>query len=310
MKVFGSDAIEVFIGLTVIYFVFSVMASAFTEAVSSLLALRSNDLKHGITMLLQGDQASVNAFFEHPVIKALRPPGSTRFRVGKQLPSYIPADLFARVYKSMYDGKILTATAAPASVFEAFGGANVDARALQKELEAWFNASMDRVTGWFKRKARFIVLAVGAVVVIGANADTISIANSLWQDPTIRARTVAIAENQTGPNVPLDDASKARDDLTGLTLLGWVTNDEAINDPREVPAGLEDWIEKIIGLAVTIGAVSMGAPFWFDLMKLLLSFRPKQEGQQSVGNSGNIPEVAVVSTSATDTSLPTPVAMT
>ena len=117
-----------------------------------------------------------------------------------------------------------------------------------------------------------------------------------------------LATNRTQLHeVALAEASEIRDQLSGLTLLGWVGQSEEINDPRETPVGWENWLLKGIGLVVTIGAVSLGAPFWFDLMSQLLSVRSRLSGgQASGGGAGNIPP-ALATTTSMGTPMPTAV---
>jgi hypothetical protein len=40
-----------------------------------------------------------------------------------------------------------------------------------------------------------------------------------------------------------------------------------------LPTDAGGWILKILGLLITIVAVSLGAPFWFDLLKCLINVR-------------------------------------
>src|SRR6185295_2923024 len=56
----------------------------------------------------------------------------------------------------------------------------------QQALEAWFNDSMDRVTGWYKRRTQLWTVSVAIVITLAANADTIGIARRLWTDPVLR----------------------------------------------------------------------------------------------------------------------------
>ena len=53
--------------------------------------------------------------------------------------------------------------------------------------------------------------------------------------------------------------------------LGW--NVKGGGDPRNVPQDAQGWIFKIIGLLVTVFAISLGAPFWFDLLNKIVSIR-------------------------------------
>jgi hypothetical protein len=61
-----------------------------------------------------------------------------------------------------------------------------------------------------------------------------------------------------------------------LTTFGWRQSSDIYKDPREVPQGIE-WVWKIFGFAITVGAVSLGADFWFNLMKKMVNIRAAGE---------------------------------
>ncbi len=148
-------------------------------------------------------------------------------------------------------------------------GAQGDVNALQKNIEDWFNDAMDRVSGWYKRKVRLIVLALGALLTLLLNADTLGIAQTLWTNPTLRAGVVAAAQDYEQQSSEadlakrLDNISTAfnRPETSGIPL-GW----------RDLPSG---WgiPRAILGLTLTVLAVSLGAPFWFDVLNRVMTFR-------------------------------------
>jgi hypothetical protein len=45
------------------------------------------------------------------------------------------------------------------------------------------------------------------------------------------------------------------------------------DDPRSVPASLPSWLAKILGILFTTIAVSLGAPFWFDVLNKFVNLR-------------------------------------
>jgi hypothetical protein len=66
---------------------------------------------------------------------------------------------------------------------------------------------MDRVSGWYRRKARGVILVIAFLVALGSNADTIMLTSAFWHDPTLRAAAVAAATDyvkthQPQPNEP------------------------------------------------------------------------------------------------------------
>ena len=147
---------------------------------------------------------------------------------------------------------------------------------LRENLEGWFNDAMDRFTGWYKRWTRQISFAVAVVVVVVANADTITLANRLTRDAGLRAGIIvaadnAISKNQTARQALLDDSEK-------LNLpLGWIGPHENGGEnsfgSEQIPASGWGWLSKIFGLLISALAVSLGAPFWFDTLSKFMNVR-------------------------------------
>ena len=53
--------------------------------------------------------------------------------------------------------------------------------------------------------------------------------------------------------------------------LGW---DLEFGDaPTQLPNDPVSWIQKLLGLLLTIGAIQLGAPFWFDLLSKIVRVR-------------------------------------
>jgi len=170
---------------------------------------------------------------------------------------------------------------------------------LETKVENWFDESMDRVSGWYKRRTAVILFGIGVVLVAALNADTLNIAKTLWTHPDIRAAVVAQAEKtvQTAPQVgatpaPID-AAAAVAAIRGVAALkvpvGW-KSPAVPDDPRSVPTDASGWLFKIAGLLLTSAALTFGAPFWFDLLKSFVGIRTSgpspAEASASSGGSG------------------------
>ena len=69
-----------------------------------------------------------------------------------------------------------------------------DAAKARENIENWYNSSMDRVSGWYKRRSQVFVLIIGFMVAIALNADSIVIAKKLWSDKPLRDSLVAAAD--------------------------------------------------------------------------------------------------------------------
>jgi hypothetical protein len=126
------------------------------------------------------------------------------------------------------------------------------------QLEHAFDDSMERASGWYKRKVQLVLLVLAAVIVIGLNVNTVRVATVLWNDDALRSAVATRAAAQGTP----DDAAEAVGDISELELpVGWGAN------------ATEDPLSMIPGWLITIAALNLGAPFWFDLLSRLARLR-------------------------------------
>jgi hypothetical protein len=148
----------------------------------------------------------------------------------------------------------------------------------RQSLEQWYDDAMDRVSGWYKRYVQRIILAISIVLVVVLNVDTINIAQVLWRVPTERAAVASAAAAHVAAG---GDASQSADQqvraILALNLpLGWTpphTKSAASTDPRHVPLTSGSWLIKLLGLVLSVLALSAGAPFWFDALSKLAQLR-------------------------------------
>ena len=163
------------------------------------------------------------------------------------------------------------------------------------EVELWFEEVNERARGWLKRSVGWRLIIVGLFVALISNADTMQIFSRLSQNPELRQVVVEQAESQLQridkvvsqnteslQTLLRDEAKRGLSELQ--PLLGWQTNDPLLQCFRGCPAGVDDpglagYILKFFGLLITAFALSMGAPFWFDLLRKLLEARGKLTGK-------------------------------
>jgi hypothetical protein len=60
-------------------------------------------------------------------------------------------------------------------------------------LEDWYNDTMDRATGWFKRSVRVVLIIIGFGIAIGFNVDSLAIIKKLSIDKDAREQLVSMA---------------------------------------------------------------------------------------------------------------------
>ena len=184
------------------------------------------------------------------------------------------------------------------------------------KIENWFDTSMQRVGGSFKsrymRPWTFVVAALAAILL---NADSMSIAKYLYSNPDARVKLASQAMNDVKDSSLqhyLDDLKKStdftRNDSVKASLEQIQTNiSERVNDVKMAKQSLEDVIPlgwdtnnwhkttasagsfllKLLGLVLTVFAIMMGAPFWFDTLNKISNLRGTgSKPQTTAGNDG------------------------
>ncbi|MFB2881641.1 hypothetical protein [Floridanema aerugineum] len=96
---------------------------------------------------------------------------------------------------------------------------------LRKEVEIWFDRSMDRASGVYKRNAKGISLLIGFGLAVVTNSNSIYIANRLAYDEELRQTVVQGAQKFiTSDNKPLSDRNQEVSQLLDEQLklpIGW-----------------------------------------------------------------------------------------
>lgn len=340
---FGSTVLEVGVGLVFVYWILGLLCSTINEqAIVPLFKLRAKTLEEGIRNMLsdpnmlvdpQGDL--VDKFYKTPLIKGLsqevrsdkssKPPDPLK-PLNLRKPSYIPGDTFALALMSMdavrtYKKNPTAATSPIPEVLQSLlekaqndpTAKGDPAKVMATELasiEKWFNDSMDRVTGWYKRRVQLIIFVLGLVIVVALNVDTISLITNLSNNTTLRSAVVSSAQGatnaQNNANTVQQNTQTIQNNIKSFQpFIGW-SNTVGANSTLPVPADIGSWIYwvlyKLVGLLATVLAVSLGAPFWFDLLNKFMAFRssgpPPQPRTGPSESTGAPPQLAVTVTSA------------
>ena len=308
---FGSTALEFAIGMAFVYLILSLAVTALQEGLASLFRRRARTLKAGLNNLLR-DPNLVDQIYSHHLVRGLH--------LSDRKPSYIPSRLFAL---ALLD-RLTPAGQVPdkASVKAALEGdgrplnaalrvlmadANDNYDRFVENVEVWFNHSMERVSGWYKRYTQAILVALAVPMTMLVNADSLDIGCVVWKDPTVRAALVAEAQKtDVSPPPPPAEPEELRDVLANVDAytsslrsvrvpIGWaeaasaeLTDEQlkiqtAMNqltgcrNPGPRPTTLRGWGQAIgthwLGWFITILAISLGSPFWFDLLNKFMLIR-------------------------------------
>ena len=215
---FGSQILEVVIGLVLIYLALSIGCSGIKEVIAGIFSLRAKTLEKAVrNMLKNGPNDYTAKLFAHPLITGTAPEG--------EKPSYISSRMFAaalfdvvapadgaqpRTMQSLRAGVAnVPDTKLRATLLNFIDSAGGDMDAARLKVEHWFDDTMARVSGWYKRTAQKIIFVAGLVLCIAVNADTILIVRELWSDQALAARQLR-RHKRVQSAIPADsDAQKA-----------------------------------------------------------------------------------------------------
>jgi hypothetical protein len=300
----GLEMLDVAIGMTFIYLLLSLVCTALNELIEGWLKLRAVDLEQGIRELLKdpknaGDPEGkllAQQLYNHPLIYSLfrgeydpaKIRKNDRYSRGDVLPSYIPAANFALALLDVVQPPApgATPTRVQAAVQVLVKAAGGDLNKTRENIEGWFNTGMDRVSGWYKRRVQRIVLFLGLGLAVFTNADSIAIFKSLTDNPAMRSAVVAAAgkiqADSVGQLETSIDSNLAQLNRLGLPI-GWdwksciYNSKEAVSNFRAIPPFTKEnvfnWVLKVVGWCGTAIAISLGAPFWFDVLNKFMVVR-------------------------------------
>ena len=278
---FGSNILDTAIGLVLVFLIMSLICTALREIIESVLKQRAVDLEHGMRELLQdpSGEGLVKELYSHPLIYGLfsgnyLPKGhgvlARWFGLGGKLPSYIPKDNFARALIDLQQQGKVQSPAVQAALRALGQEAGNDIAQLRTNVENWFDTCSDRITGWYKRRTQAILLALGFIMAFALNVNTITIANRLYTQSSLRAAVEATAERfVAGGQGAVADTSTVRASVNALESLAQAGLPMGKNG---VSYKTDFWL-ALFGWLLTAAAVTLGAPFWFDTLNKFISVR-------------------------------------
>jgi hypothetical protein len=91
-----------------------------------------------------------------------------------------------------------------------------DYDSLLTATETWFNRQMDRVSGWYKRQAQYILVILAVVVTFASGLDTLEIAQRLYTSPVL----LSAASNQISTAYKPPNAGSPAPSNSDQTALG------------------------------------------------------------------------------------------
>ena len=164
--------------------------------------------------------------------------------------------------------------------------------------EDWFNDIMDRVSGWYKRRIQLITFIAGGLIAFSLNVNTVDIAEKLGRDEKARLAMVQAATNymEAYSQVPTLSTDTLQVQELSDNVKKLVNESASISSivnldyPRfNKTSSCADWWRYILGCLLTTIALSLGSPFWFDLLNKLIKLRSTgaQNNNSNTGSNSN-----------------------
>jgi rubrerythrin len=313
---FNSVTIDVVISLVFVYVLYSLLITTINEIIASALDLRARTLAQGIQRMLSdktdkktSEDELVKSFYEQPGIRFLGQDNNKR-------PAYISAALFSKglidLLKDRAANKSLSTLAQISIGIETIRNSDPqtakfieslledthnDLDEFRRLLESWFNETMERATGWYKKRAQRITLVLGFMIALSFNVDSIAITRYLSHHPEAAIEMADMAQKyaeahkdslgqltaseKDSLNFYLKKAKEQLDveiaDANKVLGLGWNKKQLQKDISQFNGNELGYWALKLIGLLLTTLALALGAPFWFDMLNKVIQLRSSKK---------------------------------
>jgi hypothetical protein len=131
-----------------------------------------------------------------------------------------------------------------------------DVDAFKHNIAVWFDNSMDRVSGYYKRWTQWVSLLVALLIAVIFNVNALYEGAQIWTRPSVIAD---LATTHFQADMAAADAAKVFNALEPAFLIGWVKGPMP-HDPQSWFIALASWI-------IVAGASLFGASFWFDILQ-------------------------------------------
>jgi hypothetical protein len=284
------------LGLAFIYMLLSLVCSTVQEWIATLLRRRHANLHAGLVAMLDGEE-NANQLYDDPMLQTFMARSIFSKKPQKSSVAYLHAERFSNALVSCFlrgalePGADLIATLKElpdnklrSVMITLATRAEGDREKFLNLVEKWYDDTMERVSGWYRREAQLVIIAIAVATTILINVDTIHIVTKLYNDPLARERVSALADRwlaenapDSDPNTPEPPPEVLRSDL-----------DRYINklDETELPlwwksSTFGDWTREFArtfphawdGWLLTVIAISLGAPFWFDVLMKVANLR-------------------------------------
>ena len=288
-------SLDAFIGFATVMLVLSLVVTVLTQIVANCLKLRTRHLSDGVLdVFLQlgwefaGEGAQILAhdiaqnkdaitredFIETLLVLAQKSP-ELKTKIVGLVPEFDPTALLAHLRRTTLELSVERPDLSAAAV-RSTAMARTPVAGLTSEVFGIFDSTMDHVSAKFTAQSRKLVAVFGLILALALPLDTFDLLERFARSDAARDQAVELA--QTLAANPPDHLSQADVRVAYAKLQA--------ADVIVVPSNYADWLARWhqvnwIGVAVGALLLTLGAPFWFHLLKDLLKLRSTVAGQES-----------------------------
>jgi hypothetical protein len=197
------------------------------------------------------------------------------------------------------------------AVLDLLARADGDLAAFRQGVEAWAQGFDDQVRAWYRQKTQYVLVALSLATAGLMNLDTIALVRHLATDSKTREALAQMAledrrqaQLKTLVSQPELQAAQAqasavqgqadatpaqRAEAASAVAAAQARHDQALqaqvdnlaaaglplgwSQAEVARMGVLAWLVKLLGLLLSAAALSMGAPFWFDLLQKIAAVR-------------------------------------
>lgn len=328
--------LDLIAGLIFIYFLLALINNSCIELYSGFIGLRSEVLTNWIKKTF-GDVA--DKITDHVLLNGMSSPGKSAHYMNAKSFAKTIAELVYTSAKEAAENKDTITTAsfeitnlndaiaksafptpiktllrsfiAKTSAQKKVNAAVSEVDHFEEQIEHWFNAIMERLTGHYKRKTVWYTFVFASIITVALNIDSLQLASYLYSNPDARLKLASAAYTasqdssyikkvaaiqQKGDAIVKDSAASDSLHKVAHSLNDLVTQMKSQKAAMEttvasmnmyIPIGWPDkeyaqfkkqgecWyvLKKLGGLLMTILAICLGAPFWFDVLSKVANLR-------------------------------------
>ena len=182
-----------------------------------------------------------------------------------------------------------------------------------ERFDEWYQTFQQQISNWYRQKTHFMLWIISLVIALIFNLDSILMMRALSMDDALRANLASqanqVAESEEPPRSSVvlspagqmqptalssdDPATPLKNEVAELKRhvlalqtaglpIGWTGTPTdwgaAPSSGTADSPSLADWLFKVLGIFLTAAAMTLGAPFWFDLLKKISSVRSTGAG--------------------------------